>query len=249
MLNGEIYIFGGSSNFNKIAQLQDCEFKELSIQLQDRFDSVSGALITFSNRVYLCFFAWPYNSCEEFDGEQTVKSNFTTNHAHCYGSLGVYNDQLLALGAGDWPGEGVRNKVEILKEETWIEIADFPLDIQLTSTITVAEGMLVIGGWNQESGLLRENPNSGGFYKQVYLLSDNVWSLVGNLNEPVSDATVIRVGEWIVTVAGDSANNNVERFKWNGREVENVETISKHENTILRPIAFETHKNFCTFQN
>jgi len=33
----------------------------------------------------------------------------------------------LALGAGDWPGEGVRNKVEILKEETWIEIADFPL--------------------------------------------------------------------------------------------------------------------------
>ncbi|CBY34839.1 unnamed protein product [Oikopleura dioica] len=249
MLNGEIYIFGGSSNFNKIARLQECEFKELSIQLEDRFDSVSGALITFSNRVYLCFFAWPYNSCEEFDGEQTVKSNFTTNHAHCYGSLGVYNDQLLALGAGDWPGEGVRNKVEILKNETWIEIADFPLDIQLTSTITVPEGMLVIGGWNQESGLLRENPNSGGFYKQVYLLSDNVWSLVGNLNEPVSDATVIRVGEWIVTVAGDSANNNVERFKWNGQEIENVETISKHENTILRPIAFQSYKNFCTFQN
>lgn len=122
-------------------------------------------------------------------------------------------------------------------------------DIQLTSTITVPEGMLVIGGWNQESGSLRENPNSGGFYKQVYLLSDNVWSLVGNLNEPVSDATVIRVGEWINTVAGDSANNNVERFKWNGQEVENVETISKHENTILRPIAFQSYKNFCTFQN
>ena len=102
--------------------------------------------------VYLCFFAWPYTSCEEFDGEQTFKSNFTTNHAHCYGSLGVYNDQLLALGAGDWPGEGVRkgsksanvpyfsglnqilnpevrNKVEILNEteESWTEIADFPL--------------------------------------------------------------------------------------------------------------------------
>jgi hypothetical protein len=58
--------------------------------------------------VYLCFFAWPYTSCEEFDGEQTLKSNLTTNHAHCYGSLGVYNDQLLAIGAGDWPGEGVR---------------------------------------------------------------------------------------------------------------------------------------------
>ena len=72
--------------------------------------------------------------------------------------------------------------------------------------------MLVICGWKQESGALRENPNSGGFYKQVYLLS---LSFKFNLNEPVSDATVIRVGEWIVTVAGDSANNNVERFKWN----------------------------------
>ena len=43
-------------------------------------------------------------------------------------------------------------------------------DIQLASTITVPEGMLVIGGWNQESGSLRENPNSGGFYKPGFKL-------------------------------------------------------------------------------
>ena len=109
--------------------------------------------------------------------------------------------------------------------------------------------MLVIGGWNQQAGSLRENPNSGGFYKQVSLLSDNVWSLVGNLNEPVSDATVIRVGEWIVSVAGDSGNNTVERFKWTGQEVQNVETIGKHSNTILRPIVFESYKNFCSIMD
>ena len=43
-------------------------------------------------------------------------------------------------------------------------------DIQLASTITVPEGMLVIGGWNQESGSLRENPNSGGFYKPGFTI-------------------------------------------------------------------------------
>ena len=55
------------------------------------------------------------------------KSNFSTNYAHCYGSLGEYNNQLLAIGAGDWPGEGVENKVELLVDDSWKPIADFPL--------------------------------------------------------------------------------------------------------------------------
>ncbi|CAG5079622.1 Oidioi.mRNA.OKI2018_I69.PAR.g9298.t1.cds [Oikopleura dioica] len=253
ILNDKLYIFGGSSDFKKIARLDECEFTELPIQLIDPFDSISGALMSFMNRVYLCFFSYPYKTCQEFDGNDVTDSYLRTNFEHCYGSMGIYNDSMVVLGAGDWPGEKVRRKVEQLEVGGWKEIAEFPVDIAYSSTVTVPEGMLVLGGWNPGwNTLVTEfnqprdtNPNTGIYYKQIYLLKENVWSLVGNLNEPKSDATVIRLGEWIVSVAGDSNNNFVERINWDGEAVTSVEIIGSHANTILRPIVFQSEKNFC----
>ncbi|CBY12156.1 unnamed protein product [Oikopleura dioica] len=127
ILKNELFIFGGSSDFKKIARLEDCEFKELPVRLIDRFDSVSGALLSFMNRVYLCFFNYPYKNCEEFDGISSTNSFLSTNHVHCFGTLGEYKNQMVVLGAGDLPGQEVRRKVEILEIGGWKEIADFPV--------------------------------------------------------------------------------------------------------------------------
>ena len=82
---------------------------------------------TFKKIVYLCFFNYPYKNCEEFDGISSTNSFLSTNHVHCYGSLGEYNQQMVVLGAGDRPGQEVRRKVELLEVGGWKEIADFPV--------------------------------------------------------------------------------------------------------------------------
>jgi len=112
-------------------------------------------------------------------------------------------------------------------------------DITVASTVTVPEGMLVLGGWNP--GWI-----SGGiYYKSVYLLKNEFWSFVGNLSEPVSDSTVFRMSEWIILVSGDSDNNFVERFKWNEEQIKELEIIGENQNTILNPIVFGSSRNFC----
>ena len=100
--------------------------------------------------------------------------------------------------------------------------------------------MLVLGGWNPGW------TSSGIYYKTVYLLKNDSWSLVGNLNDPVSDATVIRMSDWIVLVSGDSEKNFVERFKWDGEQIKELEIIGENPNTILNPIVFESSRNYCT---
>lgn len=77
--------------------------------------------------VYLCFFSYPYKTCQEFDGNDVTDSYLRTNFEHCYGSMGIYNDSMVVLGAGDWPGEKVRRKVEQLEVGGWKEIAEFPV--------------------------------------------------------------------------------------------------------------------------
>ena len=99
--------------------------------------------------------------------------------------------------------------------------------------------MLVLGGWNP--GLTVE----GIYYKSIYLLNNDSWSLVGTLNDPVSHATVIRISDWIVLVSGDSEKNLVERFKWDGEQIKELEIIGDNQNTILNPIVFESSRNFC----
>lgn len=170
-------------------RLDDCMFVELSTKLGNRISTESSAISIDNNSkgllkyIYLiypflaliCFPArdFPAQNCEIFDGSQTSPS-FPTVYSHHKGKLGMYNKQPTTVGSTDYVyGNRI---VETFGENGWTRLADHPRDIHSHNLVGLDSGALLSIGRIERQGV-----GSKEYISDVWMLSDNSWTLIGNL--------------------------------------------------------------------
>ncbi|CAG5113076.1 Oidioi.mRNA.OKI2018_I69.chr2.g7221.t1.cds [Oikopleura dioica] len=197
---------------------------------------ISGDGSKMVEATLVCFeYSSPSIACNIFDGSQTTKT-YSTSYGHYYGGLGLYNGQPTTVGSG--PNKILRN-VETLTPTGWIELEEYPVAQYGHSLIGLDDGsMLAFGGFSKD-----------GFWEsvsEIRRLKDNKWTLVGNLLEKTSKASVLKSGSSIYLVSGDDKNAPTQRIDLDGNEISNITVIAyQPQGAVERPVLFETTFDRC----
>ncbi|CAG5111210.1 Oidioi.mRNA.OKI2018_I69.chr2.g5540.t1.cds [Oikopleura dioica] len=227
LVRGKVYVIGGYGEYKfRIAMINDCEIEELDAKLGNSY-SLSSAAVTAADQqsALICFPYEKYKKCEEFDGS-VVSTKPATKYSHEDSCLALYHDHAVAVGS--YRSDG-RKKVEKFDGDSWTELPDFPKKIYFHSCIGVYDGFLVLE-----------------YSKDVYLLRDSKWTVVGQLNEFHSFSSAARIGNTIYLVSGNSKPYAVEKLEWDGEQIASAEVINNHSSTFIRPIIFPVDEFYCT---
>ncbi|CAG5079111.1 Oidioi.mRNA.OKI2018_I69.PAR.g9171.t1.cds [Oikopleura dioica] len=238
---GELWIFGGYPDGNKISILGGCNFEEQQTRLKYLFSTERHALTLFEENVWLCF--GNARRCEIFDGETSVLDDQNVNVARGYDvALGVYDQQLIAVG-----GYGVsRGKVELRDEQKWRLIEDHPVDIAYTEVISFKRGILTLGGTSARV----DDMNEDGYevVKGIYRLEDYVWSQVGELQHANMLGKAALNGNELLFIPGLKQPWVVQKFRWNEETEwldENGSYETGQEGYTTFPLVFDSRAVSC----
>ncbi|CAG5108419.1 Oidioi.mRNA.OKI2018_I69.chr1.g3786.t1.cds [Oikopleura dioica] len=238
MIRGKIYIFGEGYGYElRIKMIRGCEIKELDVKLNNQYYWGSSVVTAADQQsAMICF---PEDEerkkCDEFDGS-AVSIKPATKYSHKNSCLALYSDQPVAVSS--WLSDGYK-KVEKFDGASWTEMEDFRKAIYAHSCIGVFDGYLLLGGQYEE------NDN---FYnsKDVYLLRDSKWTVVGQLNEIHFYSSATRIGNTIYLVGGKKEPFAVEKLEWDGEKISSAKVINNHSNPFWRPILFPVDEFYCT---
>ncbi|CBY34837.1 unnamed protein product, partial [Oikopleura dioica] len=151
LVNGKLHIFGGTSDYKKIARLDDCTFNELTVRLNEERRNGQAALSIENGEKALICFGFTGNiskTCEIFDGSTTV-STFAADWSHRNGGLGLYKNQPASVGCYFEEHQ----KAETLSASGWIALPNHPKRISRHSLVGLEnESMLLIGGADYGNG-------------------------------------------------------------------------------------------------
>jgi len=239
VVDGVLYVIGEHYNHRSIYKLEDCSFIETKIRMNFDFNDESAMLsINNGTSALICFESWNELSrnCEIFDGK-TVETTESTIHTHGRGSLGLYKGQPTAFGT-DWTDNytGAR-KVEMFNETTeWIEMADHPLDMCYVTLVGLENGALLSMG-----GKFNINENYPWKTQEsldIWILEDNVWSVLGLLQKPIDPRGISLVFDSSIYVFG---------YKMLRIEIENTKIISQEDlGYVYNPKAYlRVERGFC----
>ncbi|CAG5108425.1 Oidioi.mRNA.OKI2018_I69.chr1.g3789.t1.cds [Oikopleura dioica] len=240
MIRGKVFIFGklsGSDYGLRIRMISGCEIKELDVKLNNRYYFGSSVVTAADQQsAMICF---PddekFKKCEEFDGS-AVSIKPSTKYSHRSSCLALYNDQPVAVSSGLPEG---RKKVEKFDGVSWTEMEDFPKPIYIHSCIGVFDGYLLLGGNYEENDKYYNS-------KDVYLLRDSRWTVVGQLNKYHWYSSATRIRNTIYLVSGKKEPYAVEKLEWDGEEISSAKVINNHSNPFWRPIIFPVDEFYCT---
>ncbi|CBY20479.1 unnamed protein product [Oikopleura dioica] len=244
VLKGEVMVFGGKSDFRKIASLNECSFEELPQRLQRGFQTETGSLVAFNEQnVLLCFADDTNNNmCEKYDAESETSSLSVSNsrYPHRTACLGHIDGSPVAV-AGFGYSTFDRKKVEQLTNDAWLALPSHPKDVSAHSCLNLENGLLTIGGW------LDVLVDQVKYSKEIYLLRKNSWTLVGTLQKASGGHSTIMVssGE-IINVSGVNSPFNIEKLKWDGDHVTSTEVLFENNFFIYRPVLYESYRNACS---
>ncbi|CAG5108415.1 Oidioi.mRNA.OKI2018_I69.chr1.g3784.t1.cds [Oikopleura dioica] len=240
LIRGKIYIFGaGGINDSglRIRMISGCGIKELDVKLNNQYYWGSSVVTAADQQsAMICF---PEDEerkkCDEFDGS-AVSIKPATKYSHKNSCLALYSDQPVAVSSHLSDGY---KKVEKFDGATWTEMEDFPKAILVHSCIGVFDGYLLLGGSYQEN-------NEYYSSKDVYLLRDSKWTVVGKLNEKHWYSSATRIGNTIYLVGGSKEPFAVEKLEWDGEEISSAKVINNHSGDFPRPIIFPVDEFYCT---
>jgi len=229
MVSGKFYIFGGGDDRKKIARLDGCEFTELAAKLNSDMYLDGAAISAFSgSRALICFGSGTGDSCELFDGENSVPT-FSTAVNHEYGGLGMYRGQPTTVGAfGTHPDYLSNGKAETLTGSGWTALPGFSNHKSHHSLVGLENGnMLLIGGFPTHS---------------IWELNEK-WTEIGNLKSAIRTGSAIRIGKSIFVYPG--TEYDVQRIDLTSEEnIESIEIIGTHSENYYNPILLPT-SNTC----
>jgi len=191
VVNGELHLFGGRDFNQMIFKLEGCSFKATGIETNIGFDEYSASLAINDGTSALICFERSYGDsrqCEIFDGK-TVNTTISTNHTHGSGSLGFYKGQPAAFGT-EWTDccTGAR-KIELFNDTTeWVELQDHPYDMAYVTLVGLENGALLsMGG---KFNVNDKYPWSTHESLDIWILEDNVWSLLGQLERSMRSSAI-----------------------------------------------------------
>ncbi|CBY34503.1 unnamed protein product [Oikopleura dioica] len=234
LVNGKLHIFGGSSDYKKIARLDDCTLNELTVRLNEERQFGHAALsIENGKKALICFGRTGdiRKTCEIFDGSTTV-STFASDWTHYYGGLGLYKNHPTSVGCSD----AKHRKAETLSPTGWISLPDHPKRISDHSLVALEnQSMLLIGGYDYGNGA-----NSG-----IWQLKDENWNEIGELLQADNRGSAIYIGRSIYYFGFDSLA--IERLDFNQEteELQNVAQIGNQPADYWLPVLFQTVPNYC----
>ncbi|CAG5076600.1 Oidioi.mRNA.OKI2018_I69.PAR.g8500.t1.cds [Oikopleura dioica] len=237
LIRGKVYIFGGvNENDFHIAMINDCEIEELDVKLNNHY-YWNAAVVTAADQqsALICFDEKEWRNCEEFNGS-AVSIKPATKYYHRNSCLALYHDHAVAVGS--WVSDAYK-KVEEFNGDSWSELPDFPKAIFMHSCIGVYDGFLVLGGKYEEN----EESHS---LKDVYLLRDLEWTVVGQLNEYHLYSSAARIGNTIYLVSGRNEPYAVEKLEWDGEQIASAEVVNNHWSEFHRPIVLPVDEFYCT---
>jgi len=237
---GQLHLFGGVTldsfgEWRKIARLDGCEFVELSARLTSSYSETHAALaIEDGSKALICFGeASPHKNCDVFDGS-TVVETFSSSYPHRFGGLGFYNNQPTTVG-DDVEGAG---KVETLGPNGWTRLPDQQTYTYAHALVGLSNGdLLVIGGYNDVDDL-----------DTVWRLSSGIWTLGGNLQQPVYLGAAIMNGNSVYSFAGANLiGYPIERLDLaDDGTIEQAVHIGDLDEGSFKPILFITDVNTCS---
>ncbi|CBY41337.1 unnamed protein product, partial [Oikopleura dioica] len=235
LVNGKLHIFGGTSDYKKIARLDDCTFNELTVRLNEERRAGHAAMsIENGKKVLICFDRSGdiRKTCEIFDGSTTV-STFAADWTHHWGGLGLYKNQPTSVGCFDYEHQ----KAETLSATGWIALPDHPKRISMHSLVALEnQSLLLIGG--QDWG------NGGVSQSGIWLLKDENWNQIGELLQAAYAGSAIYIGRSIYYFGFDS--KAIERLDFNQDEdLQTVAEIGNQQGNYKYPVLFQTVSDYC----
>jgi len=237
LVNGILFIFGGTSDPRKIARLDDCKMTELSARLnEDRVYDHEAVSMNNGTLALLCFNPRGYNTCETFDGTTALRT-FSSTFSHGLGGLGLYQSQAVSVGCA----YGEHKKAEAFSSMGWSTLPDFPEIISGHSIIGLDNGSLLIFG-----GYIKGIPYSNDL---IWLLKDHQWKKVAELKQGADSGSAIYSGRSVYFFAGQSYPNDnypIQRIDLSEDEnVRRIELIGYQQGYYMFPILYESSANYC----
>ncbi|CBY07297.1 unnamed protein product [Oikopleura dioica] len=235
LVNGKLHIFGGTSDYKKIARLDDCTLNELTVRLNEQrvyghaalsIENGKKALICFGNSGEI------RKTCEIFYGSTTV-STFASDWTHRYGGLGLYKNQPATVGGGSENHQ----KAETLSATGWTALPDHPKRISEHSLVGLEnQSMLLIGGYDYGNG--------GGYQSGIWQLKYENWNEIGELLQADYYGSAIYIGRSIYYFGYNS--RAIQRLDFTETEdLQAVAQIRNHPGSFYSPVLFQTVSNHC----
>merc|ERR1712127_653401 len=231
---GQLHLFGGLSEYRKIARLEGCAIVELSARLtSDSSGSHAALAIGNGSKALICF--GRTSNCDVFDGS-TVVETFSSSYPHRYVGLGFYNNQPTTVGNVNAEGAG---KVETLGPNGWTSLPDQQTYTYAHALVGLSNGDLLVIGGNNGADVL----------DTVWRLSSGIWTLGGNLQQPVYYGAAIMNGNSVYSFAGYNAIGGfpIERLDLaDDGTIEQAVHIGDLDTISFKPILFITDVNTCS---
>lgn len=235
-LNGEMYIFSGSSyknnklsdNYKQISKVGNCGMTrvgELPYDVDDGF-SGGGGCNTFSFQqnefVMLCFYDGPGKKCMIYDGT-TFDKNITEStfgHEHV-NALTSYREKPFITGS-DVPG-GLQTEYLDLESGNWTQGPDYPFGIGDNSidprlrnyaTTYTEDSVYIIGGRTNDYDY---HPKERQMTAIIAQYNNDTWTEVGRLEKPRENHGAITIDGITMILGGAYLDNGGTTFteQWN----------------------------------
>jgi len=237
LLNGQIYVFGGVQDYQKIAIINECNIVETARKLNNAFDVEFGSLLTVpetTDKVVLC--QGYSKKCESFNGVESVTIADTRN-AHNSACMGLNQGQATIIAGHD----STNGTVETFELSGWQFVAPHPAgNLGEHSCASIPNGIITIGGERDD-----DITDTDGNTKLVYLYRNAQWSVVGAMKNHNEHATIITFSDFFIVFGGNDGHTSVERVEWDGNNVTSTEVINAHQSNCFNPIVFETAPDQC----
>ncbi|CBY14963.1 unnamed protein product, partial [Oikopleura dioica] len=235
LVNGKLHIFGGSSDYKKIARLDDCTLNELTVRLNEQRISGHAALsIENGKKALICFgdSGDIRKSCEIFDDLTTV-STFASDSTHTFGGLGLYKNQPASVGCY----YKQHQKAETLSATGWTALPNHPKRISRHSLVALDnQSLLLIGGQDWGYG--------GASQSGIWQLKNENWNKIGELLQANYFGSAIYIGRSIYYFGYIS--KAIQRLDFTEtEEFHNVAQIGSQPGNFAFPVLFQTVSNYC----
>ncbi|CBY41050.1 unnamed protein product [Oikopleura dioica] len=231
LVNGILHIFGGYSDYKKIARFDYCSFNELTVRLNEKRESGHAALSIENGKKALICFGHSGDSrrtCEIFDGSTSV-STFAPDWSHQYGGLGLYKNKPASVGCYNEKHE----KAETLSSTGWTALPNFR---------QISEHILV--GLANQSLLLIGGGYGGAVQSGIWQLKDENWNQIGELLQADRYGSAIYIGRSIYYFGFYS--KAIQRLDFTETEdLQTVAQIGNQPSQYFLPVLFQTVPNYC----
>ncbi|CBY11773.1 unnamed protein product [Oikopleura dioica] len=236
IVNGKLHIFGGNSDYTKIARLDDCTLNELTVRLnEERF--FGHAALSIEKGKKLLFVLATLANIAKLARFLTVQQPFQLSLPTRLINTAVSGFTKISRRVLDATTTNIKKLKRFLRTG-WTALPDHPKRISSHSLIALEnQSMLLMGGMDWV--------NDGVSQSGIWQLKDQTWSKIGELLRADYWGSAIYIGRSIYYFG--YVSKAIQRLDFN-QETEELQTVSQignQQGDYYYPVLFQTVPNYC----